>query len=303
MRPLAVVILLLAGLQAFPCINMIERVPGVSQEHVEFYYIGGVEVDVDSVKAFIHFNAERCARGRSRDCNGVVIAHLFLKQFEAALLISTEMVSRSPKDYTTVITHAAALELNGKVAEAIPFMEQAIALNPKSHKGSEWIHLNILRQRLKGGTEISPWALIGTDLRPDGTLTQPDTLDVKALVKQVHYQVNDRMFFTPKHDPLFGALVFAYADLLHLNGYRNQAKREYERAAEYGFNHAWTKPASPVAAVEPNTALELPSISAAPPPKPAKERDLAAEWAAGLFIGLVVLLVIGFVWKNSRTDR
>ena len=301
MRHLITSAMALASPLAFACINMIERVPGVMLEHVEFYALGRVEVDPDSLLSFIVEKRAACDLQGTRECNDLVIAYLFAKQFNAALARSTRLIAQYPKDYDVVITHAAALELNGKTAEAIPFMEQAIALNPGSHKGSEWIHLNLLRQRLNGAQGVSPWALIGISLRPDSTLIKPDSVDLKALVKQVHYQVNDRMFFAPEHDPLFGALVFAYADLLHLNGYRNQAKREYERAAAYGYTY---RPTVLMASQEivPSREAQHQRSAALPATSQERKKSMLGEWLAGIFIGLVVLLVVGFIWKNSRTD-
>lgn len=302
MRHLLFPSLLLASLPAHPCINMVERVPGVSQEAVEFYDVGHVVVDQDSLLSYIVEKKAVCDRQVSYECNDLVIAYLFARQFGSALDLSTRLAAKYPQDYNVMITHAAALELNAMVSEAIPFMEKAIALNPRSHKGSEWIHLNLLRQRLKGDPGVSPWALIGIDLRPDSLLTKPEGLDVKALVKQVHYQVNDRIFFTPAHDPLFGAMLFAYADLLELTGYRNQAKWARERSTSYGFSYS-SMPSLPaaVAPADSSTHREA-TLAPAPPPSPKREPSATAEWAAGLFIGLVVLLVVGFVWKNSRTD-
>ena len=300
MRILHLLATLLIATATHACINMTERISGVKMEDVEFYNIGSVEVDKDSVLAFIRRNGEGCGAGINKNCNDLVIARLFMRQFAAALDLSTKLVARHPKDYGIVITHAAALELNGKIREAIPFMEQAIALNPKSHKGSEWIHLNLLKQRLNGEAAISPWALIGYDLRPDSLPTKPDSVVLRALVKQVHYQVNDRIFFTPKNDPLFGALVFAYADLLYLNGYRNQAKREYERAASYGFTYKHSTPVLEL--VEAPPAAPVAEVKAALPPPP-QEKSRTAEWLAGIFIGAIMIAVVAFIWKNSRMDR
>ncbi len=300
MRRLHLLLAVLITTGTHACINMSQRVPGVMIEDVEFYNIGDVEVDKDSVMAFIRTKEERCAGHADRECNDLVIAYLFTRQFTTALQRSTRLVAMYPKDYSIVITHAAALELNGMIREAIPFMEQAIALNSKSHKGSEWIHLNILRQRINGEAAVSPWALIGMDLRPDSLPTKPDSVDLREMVKQLHYQVNDRLFFEPENDPLFGALVFAYADLLYLNGYHNQAKREYERALSYGFRHRRPPPVQVQLEAAPPAPAEV-KVSALPPAM--NENSHMAEWLADIFIGLVMILVVGFVWKNSRTDR
>jgi hypothetical protein len=217
------------------------------------------------------------------------------------LELSTRLVAKYPNDYGVVITHAAALELNGQPGDAIPFMKHALGLNPKSHKGSEWIHLKFLEQRVSGGASVSPWALIGVDLRPDSLPMKPDSMDVKELLRQVHYQVNDRRFFTPEHDPLYGALMFAYADLLQLNGYRSQAKWTYEQAASYGFT--LSRPQSPAPEqpknVEPAPLPSQPSPTAAQQPEQGTPNASLYSW---LLIGAMVTAAGLFIWRNSRTS-
>ena len=302
MRNILLLLSLLPCITAFPCINMVDRVPGVSQEHVEFYALGHVELDTDSLNAFIRFRKDQCVERLRTECNDLVIAYFFSKQFSSALELSTRLVARYPKNYSVVITHAAALELNGNIAEATSFMEQAIALNPKSHKGSEWIHVNLLKQRLEGEAGVSPWALIGMDLRPDSALVKPDSVDLKALVKQIHYQVNDRMYFTPEHDPLFGALVFAYADLLHLNGYRNQAKREYERAATYGYTFV-RKKSILMEQTAVADSVEQPVLAIEPLAPTASEGNGILTWTFAILIGFALVLGLGLLWRTTRLRR
>ncbi len=297
------VVLVLYWIPAFwanACINISERIPGVGIEDVQFNMLGDVIINKDSLQGFIRGKTAECGSRSDRTCNDLVIAHLFAEEFKKALELSTRLVARYPNDYSVVITHAAALELNGKPGEASPFMKHALELNPKSHKGSEWIHLRILEQRLLGDAGVDPWKLIGVDLRPDSLPEKPEGMDMKELLRQVHYQVNDRRFFTPEHDPLYGALMFAYADLLQLNGYRNQAKWTYSQAASYGFTYAQkaTAPAQPVLKDEPAPVKSLP-----PPVITAKTEEQAshASLYAWLLIGVVVAGIGGFIWRNSRT--
>lgn len=316
MRPTLLFLSFLFLAPAHACINMTERVPGVLMEHVEFYALGSVKVDRDSLDAFIRQRTAGCSKGPGTPCNDLVIAHLFAKDFKAALELSTRLVGKYPDDYSVVITHAAALELNGKPAEAIPFMKHALELEPKSHKGSEWIHLNLLQLRVQGEAGVDPWKLIGVDLRPSGTLTAPAGTDVKALLRQVHYQVNDRLFFTPTDDRLFGALMLAYADLLELNGYASQAKRMCERSTNYGYvfgkdtqvgaadahEEAALQEAPPAAAATASVTDTLPSEDALiknSGAEPTSDGSKASMYA-WLLIAAIVAVITGFIWRNSR---
>lgn len=318
MRRYLLPLLLLASVHVHACLNMIERIPGVAFEHVMFYDIGSVEVDPDSLASFIRSKERTCGDKPSMGCNDLVIGWLFQKNFKKALNLSTRLVAKFPNTYSVVITHAAALELNGKPAEAIPFMKHALELEPKSHKGSEWIHLNLLQQRVLGEAGVDPWKLIGSDLRPLGTLAAPAGTDVKALLRQVHYQVNDRLFFTPTDDRLFGALLFAYADLLELNGYKSQAARMRERSANYGYvfakdtragagskEEAAAPPEQRAASATTGTAMNdtlstEEAIDTDSATDPATDGSMASIYA-WLLIGAIVAVIVVFIWRNSRT--
>jgi hypothetical protein len=284
------------------CLNMTERIPGVAIEDVEFYRLGEVEVDTDSLASFIRTKEQACGDKLDRGCNDLVIGWLFQKNFKKALDLSTRLVAKFPDKYSVVITHAAALELNGKPSEAIPFMKHALELEPTSHKGSEWIHLNFLQQRVQGDAGTDPWKLIGVDLRPNGVLQRPAGTDMVALVKQVHYQVNDRLYFTPTDDRLFGALMSAYADLLELNGYKSQAARMRERSVSYGFIHAKDTEVGERSSPSDQETIEQSPDPIASPVVVAEEEDLSkASLYSWLLIGAVVLGIGGFIWRNSLT--
>ncbi len=269
------------------CMNFTERIPGIGIEDVEFYRLGMVEIDRGTLHAYITEKGAVCGKRPGRACSDLVIAHLYAKQFAAGLALSTELVHALPNEYTVVITHAAALELNGKAAEAIPFMKRALDLNSGSHKGSEWIHLNLLKARVRGGVP-DPWTLIGIDLRPDSAPHAPPDVDLKQLVKQVHFQVNDRHFFTPENDTLFGALMFAYADLLTLNGYRSQAKAIYEMAHGYGFTYSKSLEEASLVAAD-----TLRSMEPVVPTEVVMSTPDANEKGVGRILWLVLALVGG----------
>ncbi|HEX2616286.1 MAG TPA: hypothetical protein VHL57_02025, partial [Flavobacteriales bacterium] len=218
------------------CINGYARVPGVIVVEEEDHALGGIEINSEELAAYIKERTHACAKKLGHSCNDLVIAHLYAKHWKEAVELSTKLVALYPNEYNVVITHAAALELNGRTAEAIPVMEWALELNPTSHKRSEWIHLNLLKQRLLGESGVDPSALIGVELHRGDSLVAPDTLDLNALLAQLHYQITDRHYFTPEHDPLFGALLFAYADVLRLTNYRSTSARFYTMAKEYGFD-------------------------------------------------------------------
>ncbi len=278
--------------------NFTERIPGIGIEDVEFYSLGEVEIDQELVAAFIAEKKIACAGRMVPSCSDLVIAYLFTKEYESALLLSTELVSEFTDEYNVVITHAAALELNGKPAEAIPFMERALELNSGSHKGSEWIHLSLLKERVRGGVP-DPWALIGVKLRPDSALMFRSHVDYKQLLRQVHFQVNDRRFFTPVHDPLYGALLFTYADLLQLNHYRSQAKQIYDLAKAYGFSYSGPVKVEAISKVDTPQELEVQEAPGAELSRP-EEKERGISTVLWVVLGLLATGLVLFLWSKRK---
>lgn len=290
---------LLCTFQATACINLYERLPGVGIEAVEVYALGYVEIDTVALDAYIGERTERCGKLLSERCNDLVVALLYAGRRQEALRLSLDLINKFPEDYNVVITRAAAFELNGLPAEAIPLMTRALKLDPGSHKGSEWIHANILRQRAAGNGNVQPKDLIGMDLRSGPELAAPAGTDVTELLRQVHYQVNDRFHFTPEHDPLFGALLQAYADLLVLNNYRSTAEHFHEMAGKYGYQDA-TGPRSDSSRTNAGIIL-TDTVTVTEPTReelPANGAPTPLGWS--IIVGTPLLLGIGLLWFRSR---
>lgn len=227
----------LSASSVFGCINGYQPIPGVFVEDSKVGSLGYTRIDRDELTAFILNSSTRCAGQLDKSCNDLVIALIYNGGYSSGLDLSTRLAKIFPDEYNVVITHAAALELNGMYEESLSFMKRAIKLNPRSHLGSEWIHVNILEHLISDRfVTPDPAEIIGVDLRPGSVLTNPNHQGLDSVLEQLHYQINDRLFFAQERmDPLFGAMLYAYADLLFLKGEKLQAAQFYEFAEEYKF--------------------------------------------------------------------
>jgi hypothetical protein len=95
--------------------------------------------------------------------------------------------------------------------------------------------------------------------------------------------VNDRLYFTPDEDPLFGALLFAYADLLELNKLRSAAKEVRGMAKSRGYDPGGTEQQGTVA----RSSASNNSAS-------------YADLFAWLGVSSVVVIAFAFVWRNRK---
>lgn len=297
------------------CINEYSPIPGVFIEEVGVVELGYIELDRDALLDFIISARDSCSEKPTKYCNDHVVALLYMGAYRSAYDRSASLVEQYPGEYNILITHAVACELAGSSQEALAYLERAIELNPGSHKGSEWIHRNILKARAAHNYSPRPFDLIGLELRSDSLMEPAFRPMLDTLLTQLHYQVNDRMYFARKgDDPVFGAMLFAYADLLYLTDRRSISARYYDLAMNYGFEPAVPSIRHARVRALGNTRTKL--IDAETPKEQARQAmmhhrylnlmwdaaKLKHRWAWTLGIGGVVLIAAGvLIWRRRRS--
>lgn len=215
------------------CINYYNVIPGISRESTDIYSIGEVRVNHAELMEYVIKKKKLC-ESLDTGCSDIVIGYLYLKNYKEALSLSKDLVKKYPREYNVVMTHAAALELNGFLAEAHRYISLGITLNPSSHRGSEWIHLKILEYSMKDHCAADS-SLMGLDFG-DGSVPEfKNSREVDNLLRQVHYQITDRLYFTGDKDPVMASLLYDYANLLYLSDYKTVSLDYFILASEYGY--------------------------------------------------------------------
>lgn len=151
---------------------------------------------------------------------------------ELYLLIERMQAGR----YSTAANLGTIYELLGENKNALIWIEKAVKINPKSHSGSEWIHVNILKAKINGPDYITSDFLINTNFgkwaKPYSTLDGKKLLDLR---NAIFFQLNERMSFIKPKDPVIAQLLFDQANLAVLTR-AEEAKTLYRNALEYGFS-------------------------------------------------------------------
>jgi tetratricopeptide (TPR) repeat protein len=293
---LATLFLSLVSLSVVACYNQIGVIPGITYPNkLNGWELWKPDIDEAALHRYISESETNC--GSDVICSDLVIAYLYTGEFEKALELSERLVKKFPRKYEVVMTHAAALELNGKFREALTFIRKGMAIDPHSHKDSEWIHVKILEACIAGGR---PASILGFDF---GKGNEPDTpkgiANVRQMVDQIHFQLTERYHFIPKIDPQFGALLHDYANLLYLSNFKTISRDYYDLALTYGFDPE----------IKPNNA-SLPQLKkeiAAPEPRePAEAKKAQPESPTStlkvllVFLSVVVLTVLAHLWYTTR---
>lgn len=166
---------------------------------------------------------------------GVVL--ILQKKYNEAIKLYNEIEKSHPNRYSTASNLGTIYELTGDNINALKWIEKAIKINTKSHNGSEWIHVNILKAKVNG-LNFSSQNIINTDFSfesfPNTDLTKNN---LSSLRFQIYFQLNERMSFIKGKDKSIAILLFDLANIDYLLGKKSsQYKELYKMAIDYGFD-------------------------------------------------------------------
>ncbi|MCX6315663.1 MAG: hypothetical protein NTW29_00110 [Bacteroidetes bacterium] len=155
---------------------------------------------------------------------------------EMAVKLLEALYKEHPTEYNILANLGTAYEVIGKPAQALELLRKAVAINPASHFGSEWIHIRILEQKVAAKPD---YRLI-IDLKPGSKNDKPIPPD--SLMVQLAYQLHERISFIAPPDPIVGQLVKDFADLVAMQQTPKQAQEFYAYAAQYDSTVLLQKP-------------------------------------------------------------
>lgn len=126
-----------------------------------------------------------------------------------------KLQAKYPNEYNINANLSLAYELNGDSQKALLYLEKALNINSRYQFNSEWIHLNLLKEKSKKSPDYSAIMGLKTDdfsawfNKPEGFPRNPDSLK-----KEIAFQLHHR-------GPLFGTkdepearLLLDFADIV-----------------------------------------------------------------------------------------
>ncbi|WP_291151496.1 tetratricopeptide repeat protein [Flavobacterium sp. UBA7680] len=157
-------------------------------------------------------------------------------KYQEALKLYLDIEKIKPNRYSTASNLGTLYELMGENEKAYQWIEKSIEINPKSHKGSEWLHLRILEAKVKKIENVTGEFLInesfGKDAFPKTDLSKKE---LEKLAQSIYYQVNERISFIKPKDKIISVLLFELGNAVKIIGENENATRIYNLAKEYGF--------------------------------------------------------------------
>lgn len=161
---------------------------------------------------------------------------IVLGKYDEALKLYLNIEKIKPNRYSTASNLGTLYELMGENQKAYNWIKKSIAINPKSHEGSEWLHLKILEAKINNLKDVSGQFLINTNF---GTSREPKTKlsqkEIDELAQSIYFQVNERMSFIEPKDKIISILLFELGNLAELLGKNSSAVETYRTARKYGY--------------------------------------------------------------------
>ncbi|HEV3028936.1 MAG TPA: hypothetical protein VG457_15260 [Planctomycetota bacterium] len=129
-----------------------------------------------------------------------------------------------PGEYVVAANLGTAYELSGDLVQAHHWIQEGIRRNPRSHEGTEWLHLRILEARqalAQNPSWLRSHSVLGLDFGRDASPQAPRSWpkgahDAEDVITALAYQLHERLAFVPPPDPLVGGMIADLADLLVL---------------------------------------------------------------------------------------
>jgi tetratricopeptide (TPR) repeat protein len=214
-------------------------------------------------------------------------------EYEKAEKLFLSIEKKKPGMYATAANVGTLYELMGKNELALQWIKKAVAIDPMSHNGSEWIHVKILEAKIGGDSLATGRFLLnvnfGTGEVPVSDL-KPDSLEKLRLA--IYYQLNERVYFIRPEDKIVAALMFELANVTWITGREKEAHAIYQLARDYGLKDellekrtAHSSGKSPIVKVP--HAPELPN-------------NKAVQWIVISSVSVVVLGIAAFLYTRKR---
>jgi tetratricopeptide (TPR) repeat protein len=230
-----------SGLSSYSCINETRAL--ITGKQVETHEQGTVAYGNDlSDKDYYQSELKELdslwkTNKKIEDLNDYGVVLIYLGRYPEAMAVFQQAEKIKPGLYSTAANIGNTYELLGKNDSALLWIKKAVAIDPSSHEGSEWLHVKILEAKIKGDKYVNSDFLINTDFGNDiEPKTKLDSTALDLLKMQIYYQLRERMTFIKPKDRIVGLLLFELGNITALNEDVTTALRNYDNAYAYGYD-------------------------------------------------------------------
>jgi len=168
----------------------------------------------------------------------IAVNQLKLGYFQEALSTFIKLHKTRPLDYNLVANLGTAYELNNELDSALKYISLGHKLNNSSHKGSEYVHVLILKAKISMRDKSAPVkSILNISLENKSDVSTEISAKRSLIESHIIYQLTERLPFSPKQDFIIAQLLKELGDLqLSLNKTKD-AYKSYLLALSYNSSH------------------------------------------------------------------
>lgn len=228
-------------------------------------------------------------------------ALIYTGKYQQAKKILLEIEQKKANLYNTAANLGTVYELLGQNDSALAWIRKAVAINPQSHYGSEWIHVKILEEKVKAGNDAAYFyknTVLGLNFGQDSIPQNNDGINLRNYSDQIYYQLSERMTFIKPKDPIIAQLIFDLANLYMLQDRHFEAYNTFTKAKEYGFENKLLDERFQLSKQLSQEQRRLSVIKQLEPNTKMPQNGKVWLWVTGCV--LLSALVVYFVWYQKR---
>lgn len=191
--------------------------------------VDGIKMEAD-LRSATNFN----------DRSDYSIALMYLGRSQEAVDLLQKLEKEEPGHYFIAANLGTAFELTGNNEEALHWIAEGIHRNPKSHEGTEWLHLRILEAKLaqqKDPDYFKSHSVLDLDPQDinEDTPIGKDQLPPAEIAAAIQHQLTERLQFVKPPDPAVASLLFDYAAIEAGTRTLESAKQILQMAESFGY--------------------------------------------------------------------
>ena len=239
-------------LAAFPCGNEYGHKLDGTKMHSQYFYLRPYHLKFDTVKLrkqIADYDAKYSitdsatypvqSLDKDKALSNKALALMKLGNVSDAKHILVDLVQRNPKEYSMIANLGTAYELSGELDSALKYISKGLKINPTSHYGSEWIHVELLKAKIK--RKKSKYYIIKNSILSDELLeSKRDTTKRywhrSRVLDQIYRQVRTRAPFTPAPNEVIWNLLLTAGDYAQKYDTYENAFLAFAYSRKYAYN-------------------------------------------------------------------
>lgn len=252
-KSILVAIAVLFHLEALPCGNEYGHKLDGTKIHSRFFYLRPYHLKFDTVKLkqqITDYDSKYSrtdsatyplkSLGKDKALSNKALALMKLGKVSQAKNILVDLVLRNPKEYSMVANLGTAYELSGELDSALKYISKGLTINSKSHYGSEWIHVELLKAKIK--RKRSRYHIIKNSILSDEILeSKRDTSRRRwrrsRVLGHIYRQVRTRAPFTPAPNEVIWNLLITAGEFAQKHDTYENALLAFAYSRKYAHNY------------------------------------------------------------------